>query len=64
MVVGPFVLIGGLLPLLEADGGGRSISVVSGGMYAQKLPSMTCSSSGATTTARSPTRAPNGPPRH
>ena len=37
MVVGPFVLIGGLLPLLEADGGGRSISVVSGGMYAQKL---------------------------
>jgi dehydrogenase/reductase SDR family member 12 len=37
MVVGPFVLIGGLLPLLGADGGGRSISVVSGGMYAQKL---------------------------
>lgn len=38
MVVGPFVLISGLLPMLEASGDGRVISVVSGGMYAQPLP--------------------------
>jgi NAD(P)-dependent dehydrogenase (short-subunit alcohol dehydrogenase family) len=38
MVVGPFVLISGLLPMLESNGGGRVISVVSGGMYAQQLP--------------------------
>jgi dehydrogenase/reductase SDR family protein 12 len=37
MVVIPFVLIAGLLPLLEQHGGGRVISVVSGGMYAQAL---------------------------
>jgi dehydrogenase/reductase SDR family member 12 len=37
MVVGPFVLISGLLPLLEASGDGRVISVVSGGMYGQSL---------------------------
>jgi NAD(P)-dependent dehydrogenase (short-subunit alcohol dehydrogenase family) len=38
MVVGPFVLIDGLLPLLEASGDGRVISIVSGGMYGQRLP--------------------------
>jgi dehydrogenase/reductase SDR family protein 12 len=38
MVAGPFVLIDGLLPLLEASGDGRVISVTSGGMYAQALP--------------------------
>jgi NAD(P)-dependent dehydrogenase (short-subunit alcohol dehydrogenase family) len=38
MVVGPFVLIGGLLPLLEHTGGARVISVTSGGMYTQALP--------------------------
>ena len=38
MVAGPFVLIDGLLPLLEASGDGRVISVVSGGMYLQALP--------------------------
>lgn len=38
MVVGPFSLISGLLPLLRAGGDGRVISVVSGGMYAQPLP--------------------------
>jgi dehydrogenase/reductase SDR family member 12 len=38
MVVGPFALIGGLLPLLEASGDGQVISVVSGGMYLQALP--------------------------
>jgi NAD(P)-dependent dehydrogenase (short-subunit alcohol dehydrogenase family) len=37
MVAGPFVLIGGLLPLLERTQG-RVISVVSGGMYGQALP--------------------------
>ena len=36
MVVGPFVLVSGLLPLLEASAG-RVISVVSGGLYAQSL---------------------------
>jgi dehydrogenase/reductase SDR family member 12 len=38
MVVGPFVLISGLLPMLERGGGGRVITVVSGGMYGQALP--------------------------
>jgi dehydrogenase/reductase SDR family protein 12 len=38
MVAGPFVLIDGLLPLLEASGDGRVINVVSGGMYFQALP--------------------------
>jgi dehydrogenase/reductase SDR family member 12 len=38
MVVGPFVLTSGLLPLLAASGDGRVISVVSGGMYFQPLP--------------------------
>lgn len=38
MVVGPFVLISGLLPMLEASGDGRVITVVSGGMYGQALP--------------------------
>mgnify|MGYP001814802425 FL=1 len=38
MVVGPFVLIDGLLPLLEESGDGRVITVVSGGMYFQPLP--------------------------
>jgi dehydrogenase/reductase SDR family protein 12 len=37
MVVGPFALIAGLLPLLEATGGARVISVTSGGQYAQRL---------------------------
>jgi NAD(P)-dependent dehydrogenase (short-subunit alcohol dehydrogenase family) len=38
MVVGPFVLIAGLLSTLEDSGDGRVISVVSGGMYGQALP--------------------------
>jgi len=38
MVAGPFVLIEGLLPLLEASGDGQVISVVSGGMYFQPVP--------------------------
>jgi NAD(P)-dependent dehydrogenase (short-subunit alcohol dehydrogenase family) len=38
MVVGPFVLIAGLRPLLETSGDGRVITVVSGGMYGQALP--------------------------
>lgn len=38
MVAGPFALIDGLLPRLEASGDGRVISVVSGGMYLQPLP--------------------------
>jgi NAD(P)-dependent dehydrogenase (short-subunit alcohol dehydrogenase family) len=38
MVVGPFLLISELLPLLEAGRDGRVISVVSGGMYGQGLP--------------------------
>ena len=37
MVVGPFALIAGLLPLLEATGSARVISVTSGGQYAQRL---------------------------
>jgi NAD(P)-dependent dehydrogenase (short-subunit alcohol dehydrogenase family) len=38
MVAGPFVLIDGLLPLLEASGDGRVVNIVSGGMYAQPVP--------------------------
>jgi NAD(P)-dependent dehydrogenase (short-subunit alcohol dehydrogenase family) len=37
MVVGPFVLVSGLLPLLRQTGGARVIAVTSGGMYAQRL---------------------------
>jgi NAD(P)-dependent dehydrogenase (short-subunit alcohol dehydrogenase family) len=37
MVVGPFVLVAGLLPLLERTPGSRVIAVTSGGMYAQAL---------------------------
>ena len=38
MVVGPFALIAGLLPLLRRTGRARVIAVTSGGMYAQALP--------------------------
>jgi NAD(P)-dependent dehydrogenase (short-subunit alcohol dehydrogenase family) len=37
MVVGPFALISGLLPLLRATPGARVITMASGGMYAQRL---------------------------
>ena len=37
MVVGPFRLISGLLPLLSATPGSRVISVTSGGQYAERL---------------------------
>jgi NAD(P)-dependent dehydrogenase (short-subunit alcohol dehydrogenase family) len=37
MVAGPFVLIGGLLPLLQRTEGSRVIAVTSGGMYTQAL---------------------------
>ena len=37
LVVGPFSLIGGLLPLLRASPGARVIATTSGGMYTQAL---------------------------
>ena len=37
LVIGPFVLVSGLLPLLRDTAGARVISVTSGGMYSQKL---------------------------
>lgn len=37
MVVQPFRLVHGLLPLLMASGGGQVVAVTSGGMYAQAL---------------------------
>jgi dehydrogenase/reductase SDR family member 12 len=37
LVVGPFVLLAGLVPLLRQTGGARVIAVTSGGMYAQAL---------------------------
>jgi len=37
LVVGPFVLVSGLLPLLRGTAGARVISVTSGGMYFQRL---------------------------
>ena len=38
LVVGPFVLLGRLLPRLEGSpGGGRAIAITSGGMYAQAV---------------------------
>jgi dehydrogenase/reductase SDR family protein 12 len=38
MVVGPFVLVSGLLPLLARTPGSRVVSVTSGGMYSQRIP--------------------------
>jgi NAD(P)-dependent dehydrogenase (short-subunit alcohol dehydrogenase family) len=37
MVVGPFALLAGLLPLLKRTGHARVVAVTSGGMYAQPL---------------------------
>jgi NAD(P)-dependent dehydrogenase (short-subunit alcohol dehydrogenase family) len=37
LVVGPFALMGGLLPLLRASGDARVIAVSSGGMYTQAV---------------------------
>jgi len=37
MVVGPFMLVGGLLPLLGTGTGGRVVTVTSGGMYTQPV---------------------------
>ncbi len=37
LVVGPFALIAGLLPLLRAGDGGRVVCVTSGGMYTQAV---------------------------
>src|SRR4029079_12715740 len=37
MVVGPFRLVAGLLPLLRRTGHARVVAVTSGGMYAQRL---------------------------
>jgi dehydrogenase/reductase SDR family protein 12 len=37
LVVGPFVLVSGLLPLLRRTGGARVVAVTSGGMYTQRL---------------------------
>jgi NAD(P)-dependent dehydrogenase (short-subunit alcohol dehydrogenase family) len=37
MVVGPFALVSGLLPLLRQTGSARVIAVTSGGMYAEPL---------------------------
>ena len=37
LVVGPFVLTSGLMPLLRRTAGSRVISVTSGGMYTQRL---------------------------
>jgi dehydrogenase/reductase SDR family member 12 len=37
MVVGPFVMVSGLLPLLQRTGASRIIAVTSGGQYAQRL---------------------------
>jgi dehydrogenase/reductase SDR family protein 12 len=38
MVVGPFTLVSGLLPLLARTPGSRVVSVTSGGMYTQRVP--------------------------
>ena len=37
LVVGPFVLVSGLLPLLRRTAGSRVVAVTSGGMYTQRL---------------------------
>lgn len=37
LVVGPFALVGGLLPLLRATPGARVVATTSGGMYTQAL---------------------------
>jgi len=38
MVAGPFVLLGRILPRLQATPGARIVAVTSGGMYTQRLP--------------------------
>jgi len=38
LVVGPFTMVAGLLPLLRRTSGSRIIAVTSGGMYTQSLP--------------------------
>jgi dehydrogenase/reductase SDR family protein 12 len=38
LVVGPFTLVAGLLPLLRRTAGARVVAVTSGGQYAQVLP--------------------------
>ena len=43
LVVGPFALVDGLLPLLRRTSGSRVVAVTSGGMYAQRLTSTTSS---------------------
>ena len=47
LVVGPFALISGLLPLLRASDDPRVISVTSGGQYLQRLPLDDLQNSGA-----------------
>jgi NAD(P)-dependent dehydrogenase (short-subunit alcohol dehydrogenase family) len=37
LVVGPFALVAGLLPLLQRTAGSRVVAVTSGGMYSQRL---------------------------
>jgi dehydrogenase/reductase SDR family protein 12 len=37
LVLGPFTLVAGLLPLLRSTGAARVVAVTSGGMYAQRL---------------------------
>ena len=37
LVVGPFALVSGLLPLLQRTAGSRVVAVTSGGMYTQRL---------------------------
>ena len=48
LVVGPFALISGLLPLLRRTEGSRVIAVTSGGMYAQRLDLDDLQSAGGT----------------
>ena len=48
LVVGPFVLVGGLLPLLRRTADARVIAVTSGGQYAQRLDLGDLQSSGGT----------------
>ena len=61
LVVGPFTLIGGLLPLLDRTAGSRVIAVTSGGQYAQGLDLDDLQYPAASMTARARTHVPSAP---
>ena len=59
LVVGPFALVSGLMPLLQRTEGSRVIAVTSGGMYFQGVDFDDLQSTSSRTPARGPTPEPS-----